>query len=287
MSTEKKASLRLMSHNVWCGPVHNRDIHLSEIFHRYMPDVLALQEMMPNVYKSRLIPLLSDEYELMVHKEAEGKTDNTPLLIRKGVFDVLEHGWHLYRGLNNHETKSLAWAVLRRKHDGRVFGALSTHFWWKRGPESDLARVGDVEQMMAFVNYVKVKYDAPVVAMGDLNCKIGSLPYERALACGALDARVLATDYSSLKNTHHPYAVYNEERGEYENGPSPVGSKLDAIDHILFFGRGFDVRQFYVVDDRDALDASDHCPIFADCELYDVPPLPKDPTMDFVTVEKK
>lgn len=286
MSSARNGELRILSHNVWCGPVHNRDLHLSEIFFRYMPDVLGLQEMTPNLYKSRLIPLLSEEYELLTHKEAEGRTDNTPLLLRKGLFDVVEHGWHLYRGLNNHETKSLSWAVLRRRSDSLLFGVVSTHFWWKRGPESELARMEDVDQMMAFVNYIRVKYDAPVVAMGDLNCKIGSLPYQRLLACGGLDARAVATDFASLKNTHHPYAVYNEESGEYEGGPAPVGSRMDAIDHIFVFGDTVRVRELCVVIDRDALDASDHCPIYIDCDIKAAQPRPTEPTTDFIHKEK-
>ena len=108
MDYSKKTELRIMSHNIWCGAVYNRDLHMRDIYMRYLPDVLGLQEMTPNLYESRIIDLLSSEYELLTHKEAEGFTDNTPLLIRKGVFDVIDHGWHLYTGLNNHKTKSLA-----------------------------------------------------------------------------------------------------------------------------------------------------------------------------------
>ena len=151
MDYSKKTELRIMSHNIWCGPVYNRDLHMRDIYFRYLPDVLGLQEMTPNLYKSRIVELLEPEYELLTHKEAEGFTDNTPLLIRKGMFDVIDHGWHLFKGLNNSKTKSLAWAVLRRKSDGMEFGAISTHFWWQGGPESDLARVGDVDQMMTTV----------------------------------------------------------------------------------------------------------------------------------------
>lgn len=288
MDYTKKTELRIMSHNIWCGAVYNRDLHLRDIYMRYLPDVLGLQEMTPNLYESRIIDLLSDEYQLLTHKEAEGYTDNTPLLIRKGIFDVIEHGWHLYRGLNNHQTKSLAWAVLRRKSDGITFGAVSTHFWWQRGPESDLARVDDVDQMMAFVNYMKVKYNIPVVAMGDWNCRIGSLPYRRAYEWGGLDTRVCATEYSQLMGTHHPYAVLNEETKEYENGPAPKGSQLSSIDHIFLFGaEGFDVKEYRVVTEQDALDVSDHCPIYIDCNIKALAVPPSKPTTQFIPVETK
>ena len=83
MDYTKNTELRIMSHNIWCGPVYNRDLHMRDIYMRYLPDVLGLQEMTPNLYQSRIIELLSPEYELLTHNEAEGYTDNTPLLIRK------------------------------------------------------------------------------------------------------------------------------------------------------------------------------------------------------------
>ena len=59
-----------------------------------------------------------------------------------------------------------------------------------------------------------------------------------------------------------PYAVYNPESGEYENGPMPKGSHLNAIDHMFVYGHEqLDVRVFNVVTEQEALDVSDHCPI--------------------------
>ncbi len=288
MDCTKKTEIRIMSHNIWCGKVFNRDLHMRDIYMRYLPDVLGLQEMTPNLYASRIVELLSDEYEWLTHKEAEGYVDNTPLLIRKGMFDVLEHGWHLYRGLNNHESKSLAWAVLRRKSDGVTFGAVSTHFWWQKGPESDLARVDDVDQMMAFVNYMKVKYNIPVIAMGDWNCRIGSAAYRRAYEWGGLDTRLCAKDFCDRGNSHHPYAVYNEESGEYENGPKPVGTLLNAIDHMFLYNpEGFDVKEYHVVIDQDALDVSDHCPVYIDCNIKALADAPVKPVTQFIPVDAK
>lgn len=287
MDYTNKSELRIMSHNIWCGKVANRDLHMRDIYLRYLPDVLGLQEMTPNLYESRLLSLIDGEYELLLHDEAPDSIDNTPLLLRRGVFNVVEHGWHLYRGLNNHNSKSLAWAVLERKSDKRRFGAVSTHFWWRNGPESDIARADDVYQMMAYVNYMRVKYNIPVVAMGDWNCVINSMPYNAAVAAGGLDVRICATDFSDLGNTHHPYAVFNEESGEYENGPKPAGSRLNAIDHMFVYGnRGFDIREFHVVTEQDALDVSDHCPIYMDCNLRDLPVAPTAPKTQFIPEPK-
>lgn len=278
MDYSKRSDIRIMSHNIWCGEVHNRDLHLAEIYFRHAPDVLALQEMTQNLYDSRLLSLLEEKYELL-KPDTQGLLDNTPLLVRRGVFDVVKCGWHIYDGLNNHKSKSLAWAILRKTDDGSEIGVISTHYWWQAGPESDLARVYDAKQLSAYAHFMQVEYGVPVVAMGDLNMRIGAPGYIEMTSTGAMDMRLAAVEYASRSNTHHPYAVYNPESGEYENGPMPKGSHLNAIDHMFVYGHEqLDVRVFNVVTEQEALDVSDHCPIYVDCKILPRPERPVSPT---------
>ena len=278
MDYSKRSDIRIMSHNIWCGEVHNRDLHLAEIYFRHAPDVLALQEMTQNLYDSRLLSLLEEKYELL-KPDTQGLLDNTPLLVRRGVFDVVKCGWHIYDGLNNHKSKSLAWAILRKTDDGSEIGVISTHYWWQAGPESDLARVYDAKQLTAYAHFMQVEYGVPVVAMGDLNMRIGAPGYIEMTSTGAMDMRMAAVEYASRSNTHHPYAVYNPESGEYENGPMPKGSHLNAIDHMFVYGHEqLDVRVFNVVTEQEALDVSDHCPIYVDCKILLRPERPVSPT---------
>lgn len=278
MDYSKISDIRIMSHNIWCGEVHNRDLHLAEIYFRHAPDVLALQEMTQNLYDSRLLSLLEEKYELL-KPDTQGLLDNTPLLVRRGVFDVVKCGWHIYDGLNNHKSKSLAWAILRKTDDGSEIGVISTHYWWQAGPESDLARVYDAKQLSAYAHFMQVEYGVPVVAMGDLNMRIGAPGYIEMTSTGAMDMRLAAVEYASRSNTHHPYAVYNPESGEYENGPMPKGSHLNAIDHMFVYGHEqLDVRVFNVVTEQEALDVSDHCPIYVDCKILPRPERPVSPT---------
>lgn len=278
MDYSKRSDIRIMSHNIWCGEVHNRDLHLAEIYFRHAPDVLALQEMTQNLYDSRLLSLLEEKYELL-KPDTQGLLDNTPLLVRRGVFDVVKCGWHIYDGLNNHKSKSLACALLRKTDDGSEIGVISTHYWWQAGPESDLARVYDAKQLTAYAHFMQVEYGVPVVAMGDLNMRIGAPGYIEMTSTGAMDMRMAAVEYASRSNTHHPYAVYNPESGEYENGPMPKGSHLNAIDHMFVYGHEqLDVRVFNVVTEQEALDVSDHCPIYVDCKILPRPERPVSPT---------
>lgn len=278
MSCEKRSDIRIMSHNIWCGAVYNRDSHLANIYLRYAPDIIGLQEMTQNLYDSRLLSLLDEQYELL-RPETNGMLDNTPLLIRRGVFETVKCGWHLYDGLNNHASKSLAWAVLRKTDGGEMIGVISTHYWWQKGPESDTARVYDAHQLGAYARFIATEYQVPVVVMGDLNMRIGAAGYNAMLADGAMDMRIAAVEYASRSNTHHPYAVFDPESGEYINGPMPRGSHLQAIDHMFVYGHaGLDVRTFDVITEQEALDASDHCPIFVDCRILPREPKPTSPT---------
>ena len=266
--------IRIMSHNIWCGPcgspdgnVYGRDKALAELFEKYSPDVLSLQEMTPGMYKSDIEKYTSVNFEWL-KPDTDGLTNNTPILIKKGVFDVLEQGWHLFSGLNNSATKSVSWAVLKIKSSGDVIGVCSNHFWWEEdGAENDMARIGDARQQQAFVDYIKTKYNAPVFSMGDLNCAIGSNPYNEMIKNAGIDARLCAVSHCDRMNTLHEYPVL-DEKCFYRDGQAPLGSHLDAIDHIIVYGYDkVTVDGFYVVSEQKALDVSDHCPVYIDAYI--------------------
>ena len=258
-------ALRIMSHNVWCGPVYDRDILYPQLYAAYAPDVLCLQEMTPGMYASRMVPLLEESFDLL-RPDTHGLTDNTPILLRRGVFRVLECGWHLFAGRNNDNTKSIAYAMLETVREGKRLGVCSNHFWWEeKEVEDDLARVDDARQMQAFVDYLRVKYDAPVLSMGDFNSRPFSPAYQAILQAGGMDARWCASQSRNMSSTHHPYAKLNEKKGTYEEGPAPQGGHLRALDHIFVYGLPqMEILRFEVVTEQRALDLSDHCPIYVD-----------------------
>jgi endonuclease/exonuclease/phosphatase family metal-dependent hydrolase len=57
-----------------------------------------------------------------------------------------------------------------------------------------------------------------------------------------------------------------DERGFY-HGNMPTEKYIRSLDHILGYGDGYVVKDFKVVLDQNALDASDHSPVYADVEL--------------------
>ena len=65
--------------------------------------------------------------------------------------------------------------------------------------------------------------------------------------------------------TIHGNPVQNED-GSF-SGEYPVADHHASIDHILGMGENFTVSQYRVVTDQHALDATDHCPVYADVIL--------------------
>ena len=41
-----------------------------------------------------------------------------------------------------------------------------------------------------------------------------------------------------------------------------------SIDHMVGYGEGYKVSEYYIVEDQDALDATDHSPVYVDIELF-------------------
>lgn len=263
-------SIRVMSHNVWCVTLANRKELLQDTFLRMKPDILCLQEVTYILYDAGLLTPLLDEYELLHHK-VDGYVNNTPLLYKKDRFELVESGWHLFDGKNNADTKSLTWAVLKDKTNGEYVGAVSAHFWWEaNGIEDDMARKYHAEQTLGFVNYIRHKYKAAVVLGGDFNCKIGSPAYNHLISEGGMDARLAAENERDMINTWHDFPVLDETERIYKTTFEPKGSHLEAIDHLIIFGKEkLSVDCFRVMREGDVLMSSDHCPIYFDAEYKD------------------
>ena len=64
--------------------------------------------------------------------------------------------------------------------------------------------------------------------------------------------------------SHHGDPVLGED-GKY-HGKKTAAAHTGSIDHIVGLGQ-FTVQNYAVVEDQDALDATDHSPVYADVTL--------------------
>lgn len=264
------SELRIMSSNIWGdyfkNPPHEREDLLIAVFRRYSPDVLALQEVTPNWWKSKLFTALSSEYAVVDGDAAsQDKTNYTPLMYRKDRFELVDSGWDIFH-IKLDRSKSLTWAVLKDVKTGKLLVTYSTHFWWKGGVEHDYIRSVNAEKMIERLEGLRKKYDCAVMGGGDFNCNISSDAYAVMVAASYESSQEFA-DWASPECSHHGNPV-RDENNVYRGQLRPSDNeKRFSIDHLVGYKPWIRVLREQVILDQDALDASDHSPIFVDVVL--------------------
>jgi hypothetical protein len=256
--------LRIMSSNIWGdyfgNPVEVREVLLENIFNNYSPDILAMQEATKNWNSSKLFANLHKKYEFI---ETPGVTDNNflPLIYRRDLFDCIDSGFVKFEDTPD-PSKGATWGVLSSKIDNVRLAVFCTHFWWKRigDPEMDSIRVSNARKVSEKAISIISEYSVPAVILGDLNSRKGNPSMVYFSDAGWKFARDEAAETSEV-STHHGDPILGLDNKYHGKRTSDRYDK--SIDHIIFRG---DIRpeRFYVVEDNDALDASDHSPIFCD-----------------------
>ncbi|MBO5438248.1 MAG: endonuclease/exonuclease/phosphatase family protein [Thermoguttaceae bacterium] len=259
--------LRFMAANIWgdyfgnpVGP--QQEGAFADVFRRYAPDIIALQEVTPNWWKSRLFTDLGPEWGTVRGKNANGVRNYVPMLYRKDRLTLLDEGSVLFH-VKLDRSKGVTWAVFEVKATGKRFIAFSTHFWWKSTPESDPIRVENAKMILAELQKLQEIWKCPAIGGGDFNCRIGSNPMKHFAENGWVSAQE-AAESASPECSHHGNPVRGED-GIYRGFPRRKGNvKANSIDHVLVEQNKFRVLTERVILDPDALGASDHSPIYAD-----------------------
>ena len=260
-------NVRIMSSNIWGDYFGNeiavREDQLLDVFERYAPDVLGMQEATKNWRQSALFRGLAKDYEFV---DTGAFTDNnyTPLVYRRDLFDLIEGGFTKFEDTPDN-SKSCTWAVLEYKGNGRRFGAISTHWWWKNigKAEDDALRVSNGAKITEIARTLVEKYNIPVFAFGDFNSRYAcpSLAYLRKNGWKFAQEEA---DVTMAVSTHHG----DPKRGDdgLFHGEATLRTAENSIDHVVYMG-GAQAIEFRVVEDQDALDATDHSPIWCDFEI--------------------
>jgi len=260
-------NVRIMSSNIWGDYFGNeiavREDELFDTFERYAPDVLGMQEATTNWRQSALFRNLAREYEFI---DTGLFTDNnyTPLLYRRKFFDLIDSGFTKFSDTPDN-SKSFTWAVLQYKQNGKQFGAISTHWWWKNigRAEDDALRVSNAAEVTQLALELVEKYGIPVFAFGDFNSRYAcpSIAYLREQGWKYAQEEAEVT---MAVSTHHGDPKRGED-GLY-HGEATLRTAENSIDHIVYLGNASPI-EFRVVEDQDALDATDHSPIWCDFEI--------------------
>ena len=266
--------MRIMTSNIWGdyfgNPVNVREDLLFGIFKKYSPDVLGMQEYNKGWYNGNMLEWLSEDYASVgtelyncdntVGEDVFEKTNYVPLCYKKEL-GVLAYGYEFLTDTPD-KSKAITWAVLNQ--NGKVFAVCNTHFWWKTGPEHDIIRNKNAHQLAELMKYLHKKHNCPVFAFGDMNTTVLSEVFKIYEQNGIKHLNDLA-EIKCEVSSHHGDPVVTES-GRYK-GTKTTNDKNYSIDHIVVLGDNVIVREYKVIEDSDALDATDHSPVYADVDF--------------------
>lgn len=251
--------------NIWNTlPAADRMVLIRELISDFDADICLFQECSPYTVRkceNAISELMADKYseacEYMI------PINYTPVFYKRDKFELIDEGYLLYDGLNDYESKSVSWAVLKDKESGKMLAAASTHFWWMfRGEEDTKQRIANADELRKVCEDIVSKYNAPVIIGGDfnngLNSVQGSEPYEYMVMNGFIDFRNLAQN-STDKYTH---------RDCYDGVAYDNLLPTQNLDYIFLYGsKAVEVSLFDVLYSKPALESSDHCPLVAKLDI--------------------
>ena len=279
-----RETARMMTFNIWGdyfgNPPNEREEGVADAIVSARPDIIALQEVTPNWWRSALFPKLDKAgYAVIKGNEAEAfkaacacgiapdrLRNHVPLLYREKRYRLVDCGFDVFHARLEYN-KGLTWAVLEDRNTGGLVVAASTHFWWQaNGRESDAIREQNAQMLIWRIRSIKWKYgNVPVVVGGDLNSKPGSWAYEILEKEGFVTAAEAADDASKISSHHgNPrrdgQGRYRGTLREKDNTPAT------SIDHVLVGTNRVHALRHAVVTEQGVLDVSDHSPVVVDFE---------------------
>lgn len=272
----KDSDIRIMSYNL-AGTTKEFDTrknYIADSILYYLPDVIGFQECNAKVHSTILsASTLAKYYSTNIRMHSNNKTYNyTPILYLKEKYKNVESGVTFlrsrYTGTN---TKSISWAVLERKADGERFIVVNMHgSLWSTDytlPAGEThATMGEkakyewkldnAKEMVDKIAELQAKYgNIPAFTTGDYNFNSNHDAYKITMKSTGLDS---SSDTAKTKDS----------AGSYHNN---VGEKPSAaglpIDHIFYFPNLSDVFCYKIGATQTDLNASDHCPVYADFKL--------------------
>ena len=255
-------TVRLMTSNVWGdyfgNEVELRDVQLLGVMKKYAPDVIGMQEVTSAWQASELFNGLAGDYELVPAKE-EGEQNFVPLFFRRDRLELVECRYKLFHSFLD-SSKGYTWAVFKERESGKLFGVLNTHFWYKWDVADEALRCYNAKDMLAELNFIEEKYGCPAFFMGDMNCGLGSQTWQMLHELDYLDCCECADEFSPQSSWHH-----DPKRGADGrfHGRTTAEPNEFSLDHIGV-RKGTKVLKQLVIEDQDALDATDHSPMIAD-----------------------
>lgn len=267
--------MRIMTTNIWGdyfgNPVTVREDDMYRVYETYEPDVIGFQEITRSWHNSKMFAKLKEKYYFLETEPNDNTINYVPMAIKKG-YKLIAKGYEILNKTNqlNNGTydisKGITWAVVMNNADQKMFAVCNTHFSFMSGKiEYDAMRADNAKQLCEVMTYIHNRYNCPVFAFGDMNCMRSSQVFKVVYLVNGVVALFDKTQDRDDVCTLHGDPVA-DENGRY-HGVKSVLNQENSIDHIVALGEGYKVIQYRVVEDQNALDATDHSPVYVDVEL--------------------
>ncbi len=269
----KGANLRIMSFNLLADDWNNkpavpgRDEKAFDAIKRYSPDVVGVQEC--NAVWYYLCEKNFPEYAFVNsgNNKVGSNVNYSTLLYNTDKVTLTEFGQSAYsNNSNNRFTLNMTWGLFEQKADGKKYIAISTHW----GLTAEI-RMVQAKELAAKIAELKTKYNVPVFAMGDFNAGDSTEEFNSFLKESEFaDSKRIAETQGVICQTFHrgdgtgTKEDYNS--GYWKLGTASFRTNMDtfsSIDHIVCASDA-KVLYYNTITEADVLDASDHCPIYAD-----------------------
>ena len=254
-------NIRVMTNNVLFSSTKDcrTRVHLlAGIYRDYQPDILCLQETDPAWYAA-LPPVIDDLYEV-VNVAPLGRVapveNLNPIFYRKDRFDVVQK--ECYTTIEQ-QPSEITWAVLWDKQLQKHLIVYSIHLLVDLcSPSAEIQRRGSVSRILERIAKLRKKYATDyVLAMGDFNAVESTESYQM-FARVYRDAKYIAKVRANLtSNTGHTLGQM----------PLLVAQSPRNYDYVLVNEDVTEVLTHDIITTQEALDGSDHCPVYVDLIL--------------------
>ena len=271
------ANVRIMSFNVlaaeWASctnkSVNSRVKYFKATAERYQPDVIGVQEFNAEWYAAIKNNTISYKAVNASEPKLGSEYNYSTVLYNPNKVELLEYGQVQYKNKDNEKTAKITWGYFKSKSSGKKFVVTSTH--WSL--EDDMS-IKQAPELWAKVKELTEKYNVPVICTGDFNSNdadyITQTGGKSSLVKFYADSDYIEVKYNAKSVGLVCQTLHKGDGVTHTKGELGIKSFIDikinqtnCVDHIM--SPSDLIPTYYdTVVDEDALNASDHCPIYAD-----------------------
>ena len=269
--TERSGDARVMFYNVFgydsAGGPSVRQPFQNELVASFAPSVLGLQEATSSYNTTFALSLEELGYTRV--ETSAGNSNYTPIFYKASEVTLLKSGFLRYSNTNDN-SKGLTWAVFKDNDTQKSFAVINTHFMWSdpklAAGEANTIRLSNATELIGVKNDILSEYEnIPVIAGGDLNCKVNEAPHT-VLTDGGMSSAYNVADVKNNVSGRASYATYDGIKKCYTEWSGMWGVYADALDHA-YVTENTNVNTFAFVYNLYGRISSDHMPVLVDITL--------------------